>query len=70
MYIYWRLPLSTPNSLTDIAQSRNHCCCYFLVSPTNDDVMFSVNELTGEVFVNGTLDRETSSRYLVIVDVS
>ena len=42
---------------------------YISVVPPNNDVTFSVGLTSGELSVNGSLDRETVSRYFVTVNV-
>ena len=42
----------------------------FAVFPSSDDVTFSIDQSSGQLSVNGSLDRETLSRYLVTVNVS
>ena len=41
-----------------------------LVIPADNEITFSVGRSTGELRANGTLDRETISRYLITIDVS
>ena len=38
-------------------------------SPFNDDLDFIVGKTSGDVSVNGTVDRETFSRYFVSISV-
>lgn len=40
------------------------------VVPADNEVTFSVGASTGELRANGTLDRETTSRYIITVNVS
>ena len=42
----------------------------FSVIPPNSDVTFMAGSTSGVITVNGTLDRETLSRYIVQVSVS
>lgn len=42
----------------------------YTVIPANNDITFFVGLTSGLLRVNGTLDRETLSRYIVTVDVS
>lgn len=67
-YTYLRYSTTMTNKCHDVSLSLR--CYIFPVSPPHNDVMFSVGRTSGVVEVNGTLNREASSRYLVTVNVS